>query len=217
MGQQGIAQRELASNDVLALRTQQCHLVGWLAILLAVILTGCTQESRVTFLPNEAYFQALIPHLTQAKHEIVVSMFLFASGSHEHNRANQVKEALIGANKRGVRVRLFLEDSDGEDWPSEANRGVAKDLTREGITVLFDAPARKTHTKLVIIDQRYVFLGSHNFTHSALRHNNEASVLIESPKLAQQALIYLQHISELGAQESVSATERGRPSARQSR
>jgi hypothetical protein len=51
----------------------------------------------------------------------------------------------------------------------------------------------------------------------ALRHNNEASVLIESPRLAQQALIYLQHIGELSAQESVSATERGRPSARQSR
>jgi hypothetical protein len=51
----------------------------------------------------------------------------------------------------------------------------------------------------------------------ALRHNNEASVLIESPKLAQQALIYLQHIGELSAQESVSAPERGRPSARQSR
>ncbi len=217
MGQQGIAQWELASNDVLALRTQQCHLVGWLAILLVVILIGCTQEPRVTFLPNEAYFQALIPHLTQAKHDIVVSMFLFASGSHEHNRANQVKEALIGATKRGVRVRLFLEDSDGEDLTAEANHGAVKDLTRQGITVVFDSPARKTHTKLVIIDQRYVFLGSHNLTHSALRHNNEASVLIESPKLAQQALIYLQHVRALGAQESVSATGRGRPSARQGR
>ena len=217
MGQQGIAQHESRSNDVLALRTQQCHLAGWLAIVLAVILTGCTQEPRVTFLPNEAYFEALLPHLTQAKHEIVISMFLFAPGDHERNRANQVKEALIGAHKRGVRVRLSLEDSDGEDLTAEANRGVAKELTGQGLTVVFDSPARKTHTKLVIIDQRYVFLGSHNFTHSALRHNNEASVLVESPKLAQQALMYLQHIGELGAQESVSATERGRPSARQSR
>ena len=52
----------------------------------------------------------------------------------------------------------------------EANRGVANELTQQGITVQFDSPTRKTHTKLVIIDQRDVFLGSHNFTHSALRH-----------------------------------------------
>jgi phosphatidylserine/phosphatidylglycerophosphate/cardiolipin synthase-like enzyme len=48
----------------------------------------------------------------------------------------------------------------------------------------------------VVIDQRYLLRGSHNFTHSALRHNNEASVLIESPQLARQALAYLQRIGE---------------------
>ena len=154
----------------------------------------------MTLLANETYFEALIPHLTQAKEEIVVSMFLFALGDHENNRAKQVKEALIDAAKRGVRVRLFLEVSDGEDFSTEANRGVAKELGQQGIAVQFDSPTRTTHTKLVIIDQRYVFLGSHNFTHSALRHNNEVSVLIESPKLAQQALGYLNRIGELSVQ-----------------
>jgi phosphatidylserine/phosphatidylglycerophosphate/cardiolipin synthase-like enzyme len=195
-------------------RRQFC---GWLALLLLLILVGCTQEPRVTFLPNEAYFDALIPHLTQAKQEIVLSMFLFAPGDHENNRANQVREALIEAVKRGVRVRVFLDVSDDDDFSTEANRGVAKDLRRHGVTVQFDSPERTTHTKLVIIDQHYVLLGSHNFTHSALRHNNEASVLIESPQLAQQALAYLQRIGELSAQESVSGTERRRPPARESR
>jgi len=193
------------------------QLVAWLAILLPVMLIGCRQEPRVTLLVNEAYFDALISHLTQAKHEIVVSMFLFVPGDHENNRANQVKEVLIDAAKRSVQVRIFLEVSDGEDFSTEANRGVAKELSRQGITVQFDSPARTTHTKLVIIDQRYVLLGSHNFTHSALRHNNEASVLIESPKLAQQALAYLQRIGELSAQERVSGPEQRRPPTRESR
>jgi phosphatidylserine/phosphatidylglycerophosphate/cardiolipin synthase-like enzyme len=189
---------------------------GWLALLLLLILLGCTQEPRVTFLPNEAYFDALIPHLTQAKQEIVLSMFLFAPGDHENNRANQVREALIEAVKRGVRVRVFLDISADEDFSTEANRGVAKDLRRHGVTVQFDSPERTTHTKLVIIDQRFVLLGSHNFTHSALRHNNEASVLIESPKLAQQALAYLQRIEQLSTQERASGMERRRLPARQS-
>jgi len=196
------------------LSARRRRLRGWLTLVLPVLLTSCTQEPRVTFLANTAYFDVLIPHLTQAKQEIVVSMFLFALGDHENNRANQVKSALIDAVKRGVRVRVLLDVSEGEDFSTEANRGVAKELGQHGIAVQFDSPARTTHTKLVIIDQRYVLLGSHNFTHSALRHNNEASLLIESPKLAQQALAYLQHIAEPSAQEKASGPERRRPPAR---
>jgi phosphatidylserine/phosphatidylglycerophosphate/cardiolipin synthase-like enzyme len=157
---------------------------------------ACTQEPRVTLLANEAYFDTLISQLTQAKQEVVVSMFLFAPGDHENNRANQVREALIETVKRGVRVQVLLDISGAEDFSTEANRGVGKDLRRHGITVDFDSPGRTTHTKLVVIDQRYLLLGSHNFTHSALRHNNEVSVLIESPKLARQALAFLQRIGE---------------------
>jgi len=157
-----------------------------------------------------------MPHLTRAKQEIVVSMFLFAAGERENNRANQLKEALIEAAKRGVRVHVFLDQSDAQEFSTEANRNVAEDMRRHGIKVKFDSPARTTHTKLVIIDQRYVFLGSHNFTQSALRHNTEASVLIESPKIAQQALAYLKRIEELSAKERTSGAEGRRPYARQS-
>ena len=157
---------------------------------------ACTQEPRVTLLANEAYFDTLISQLTQAQQEVVVGMFLFAPGDHENNRANQVREALIEAAKRGVRVQVFLDISADEDFSTEANRGVGKDLRRHGVAVHFDSPRRTTHTKLVVIDQRYLLLGSHNFTHSALRHNNEVSVLIESPKLARQALAFLQRIGE---------------------
>jgi phosphatidylserine/phosphatidylglycerophosphate/cardiolipin synthase-like enzyme len=202
---------------VLVLRVGKHQLAAWVAILLPVMLIGCPRELQVTWLANEAYFDALISHVTRARHEIVISMFLFAPGDHEKNRATQVKEALIDATKRGVQVRLFLEVSDGVDFSTEANRAVAKELRRQGIIVQFDSPARTTHTKLVIIDQRYVLLGSHNFTHSALRHNNEASVLIESPKLAQHAFAYLQRIGEPSAQERISGPGQRRPLTQESR
>jgi phosphatidylserine/phosphatidylglycerophosphate/cardiolipin synthase-like enzyme len=202
---------------VLVLWARMCQRSRWFGLSVLVILASCTQEPQVTLLTNESYFDALISHLTQASQEIVISMFLFAPGDHEHNRANRVKEALIDASKRGMRVQLLLDISDGEDFATGANRGVAKELIRRGIAVRFDSSARITHTKLVIIDRRYVFLGSHNFTHSALRHNNEASVLIESPKLAQQALTYLQGIGGWSVHERVSGTERRRPLAHESR
>ena len=76
--------------------------------------------------------------------------------------ATRVKEALIDAADRGARVQVLLDVSNDEDFSTEANRGVAKALRQRGIAVHLDSPARTTHTKMVIIDQRYVFLGSHN-------------------------------------------------------
>jgi phosphatidylserine/phosphatidylglycerophosphate/cardiolipin synthase-like enzyme len=197
-------------------RKRELSLGPWL-LLLMLSAVGCTQEPRVTFLANEDYFAALIPHLTHAKQEIVVSMFLFAPGEHESNRANQVMAALIGAAKRGVRVELFLDQAEDEEFSTEANRGVGSELRKHGIAVRFDSPGRTTHTKLVVIDRRYVFLGSHNFTHSALRHNNEASVLIESPKLAEEALAYIKHIEDASPPEPAARPDRRRPYAQQTR
>jgi hypothetical protein len=213
----GQRSRAAKGNRVLALRVRIGQLGGWWGLVLLVMSTGCTREPGVIFLANEAYFDALIPHLAQAKQEIVISMFLFAPGDHEHNRATRVKDALIDAADRGTRVQVLLDVSNDEDFSTEANRGVAKALRQRGIAVHFDSPARTTHTKMVIIDQRYVFLGSHNFTHSALRHNHEASVLIDSPKLAHQALAYLQRIGEPSAHGRPSGAEQRRPAAGQSR
>ena len=115
-------------------------------------------------------------------------------GPEGSNRGNQVAQALIAAAKRGVRVTVILDQPPEGDAPQAPNRPVAAQLRQQGITVQFDTPERMTHTKLVVIDQRYVFIGSHNFTESALRYNNEASVRIDSPRLAQQALAYLQRL-----------------------
>ena len=57
-----------------------------------------------------------------------------------------------------------------------------------------DAPDRTTHAKLVVIDRRYLFVGSHNLTQSALKYNHEVSVRIDSPPLAEEALAYLKSL-----------------------
>ena len=59
------------------------------------------------------------------------------------------------------------------------------------MSVFFDSPHKTTHTKLVVIDQRLIFLGSHNFTQSALKYNNEISVLLDSPDIAKNARDYM--------------------------
>jgi len=55
---------------------------------------------------------------------------------------------------------------------------------------LDESSGRTTHTKLVIIDGKIVFLGSHNWTQSALQRNHEVSVLIYDEDVAKILLRY---------------------------
>ena len=59
------------------------------------------------------------------------------------------------------------------------------------MNVYFDSPRKTTHTKLIVIDERLIFLGSHNFTQSALKYNNEISILLDRPDLAKSARNYM--------------------------
>jgi phosphatidylserine/phosphatidylglycerophosphate/cardiolipin synthase-like enzyme len=74
------------------------------------------------------------------------------------------------------------------------NAETAERLKRGGIRVCMDAPDRVTHTKLVVIDRRYLLIGSHNLTQSALKYNHEASIWIDSAPLAEEVLRYMKSL-----------------------
>ena len=46
----------------------------------------------------------------------------------------------------------------------------------------------------MVIDGRYVYIGSHNFTQSALKYNHELSVMIDSPELSAEVTSYLNNL-----------------------
>ena len=94
-----------------------------------------------------------------------------------------------------MEVTVILEKgSDARDNLNSDNRRTAALLTRGGVKVFFDSPRVTTYNKVVVIDNRYLYLGSHNLTQSALQHNNELSVLIDSPELAAEALAFLERL-----------------------
>lgn len=80
---------------------------------------------------------------------------------------------------------LVLEQHKKPDsGVSRDNRNVSERLKKAGVQIHFDSPKRTTHAKLAVIDGRYMFIGSNNLTQSELKHNNELSVLIDSPAVA---------------------------------
>jgi phosphatidylserine/phosphatidylglycerophosphate/cardiolipin synthase-like enzyme len=62
------------------------------------------------------------------------------------------------------------------------------------VTVIYDSPSQTTHTKVLIIDDERVLLGSTNWTYSALSNNNEVSVLIRSKEIAKELTAYFNKV-----------------------
>jgi len=156
----------------------------------------CGETTPVQLLEDNQFFHVLSDHITGATHEIVVSMFLFKTRPDSSNRANMVLQDLITAQKRGVKVRVLLETSDRQgDSLNRDNLATSKRLRQHGVQVLFDSPDTTTHTKTIVIDNRFVFIGSHNLTHSALFYNHELSVLIDDPDLARDVIRYLMKLA----------------------
>ena len=154
---------------------------------------------KTVILTNEEFLPALLNAIDGAQDEIIMSIFSFKVGVHKNSYPDRIAGHLAKAVKRGVKVFVVLENTgDSSDALNIQNRKAGKFLAGKGIRVYFDSPRKTTHTKLTVIDQRLIFLGSHNLTQSALKYNNEISVLLEGRDLALNARNYILGIIKEG-------------------
>ena len=163
------------------------------------IFHNSSEKCQAVILANEEFFPTLLKSIDEAQNEILISMFSFKTGEHKNSYPDRIASHLVKAVKRGVKVFVVLETTDDKsDELSIQNKKAGKFLAEKGINVFFDSPRKTTHTKLVVIDQRLIFLGSHNFTQSALKYNNEISVLLDRPDMAKNVRNYILKIIKEG-------------------
>jgi phosphatidylserine/phosphatidylglycerophosphate/cardiolipin synthase-like enzyme len=173
----------------------------WIAWFIALCLlftvgpvhAGGSFNTTTTLLRNQEYAEALLKRIGSARESIICSFYLFKITETRNNQPRRIAEELVRARKRGVAVTVILEKGkSAQDKLYAENRNTAALLTRDGVNVYFAAPGVTTHNKIVVIDKRYIFLGSHNLTQGALKYNNELSVLIDSPEMAVEVRAYLE-------------------------
>ena len=93
-----------------------------------------------------------------------------------------VVDALAAAATAGVQVRVFLDD--GYYQPDQFD-GLAR-LEAAGVALFHDGPGTPLmHNKFVVVDQRWVWAGSANFSHYDAISNANAVGLFDSPAMAQ--------------------------------
>ncbi|MEJ2011234.1 MAG: phospholipase D-like domain-containing protein [Anaerolineales bacterium] len=88
-----------------------------------------------------------------------------------------LRDALVDAKRRGVRVRLVIEGDHAAAPEVEAIR-------RAGIEVVSDQRDPLMHHKFVVIDRYEVWTGSMNFTLNGAYRNNNNLIRIQSSELA---------------------------------
>jgi phosphatidylserine/phosphatidylglycerophosphate/cardiolipin synthase-like enzyme len=146
---------------------KKTFVILWLTLFLwATLALAQTGSIRVYFSPNGGCTDAILQQINRAKTEILIQAYSFTS--------KPIAQALIAAQKRGIRITAVLDKSNRTQKYSAATF-----LKNVGVPVFIDDKHAIAHNKIMIIDNRVVITGSFNFTMAAETKNAENLLIIE--------------------------------------
>lgn len=152
-------------------------LVGLIVLFFPFFPAPAAQDvADVVFLSNEEYLPVLLETIRGANRSIDIEMYLIRPGNSDGHPVNVIVSELAAARRRGVQVSILMDSHFESDNLTAADR-----FKSSGVwDVRFDRAEVTNHTKLVIIDDETVILGSQNWTLSALAASNESAVMVRS-------------------------------------
>jgi cardiolipin synthase len=152
--------------------------------------------AKVKDISDRNYEKAVINLLDNAQDSIVISMYILNPGLNDQHPVSRLMKDLEEALDRGVFVSIYLNTKADEDFTrgDEIAPVLFDRLRRKGGQILLVNPRYRLHDKMIIVDKRYVVIGSTNWSVTAFNDNYESSVLIDSPQLATDRLLRMQTI-----------------------
>ena len=159
----------------------------------AETLTGDISVTPVLCPDHTSDLEAILPLLESAKDYIWVQQHSVSDMWDTGNKdiKNQYLESLYEAAKKGVEVRILLDETfmfDNKHWEiindtneralNENLNMIAKFTSNKEIEV------KKVHNKGIIVDGKKVLVSSINWATNSIYNNREVGVIIESPDVA---------------------------------
>jgi len=143
---------------------------------------------------ERAYRQAL----GEARSTIMIANAYFLPG-------RKIRQALIHAARRGLRVRLLLQGRYEYFMQYHATRALYQQLLMAGIEI-YEYQASFMHAKVAVIDGSWATVGSSNMDPFSLLLAREANVVVHDSVFAAQLAVQLESAITKGA-KPVHATE----------
>lgn len=160
----------------------------FLAIAMATSLNFVASASATTpsidvgFSPEGSAEQLVIRTLDEAHESIRLMGYSFTSPT--------IVKSLVAAKRRGVDVRVVVDDKGNRSKASQAAMNV---VVNAGIPLRINGQYKLMHDKVIITDGQNVELGSFNYTRSAAESNSENALVVRGvPALAQTYLAHWQ-------------------------
>lgn len=147
-------------------------------------------------LDDTQYLYFLIRALKTAQKKIRIIMFFMAYKDEEKYPTDKIMDEIMKARQRGVDVKIILDkDAEGDVYGSRIiNYEAYKKFIKNGIDVLFDFEEKVTHSKIVIIDDEHVIVGSHNFTAGSFYAYDDKSIYVESKDFNEKVSSYFDEL-----------------------
>lgn len=123
------------------------------------------------FSPSDFTNREILEELEAATSSIRFALLTFTR--------DDLAEAMIGKVGQGLEVRGIIENIN--DNGSEYGK-----ILSAGVNVMDHVPSALLHHKYALIDDAVVITGSHNWSNSAEQQNDENTVIIHDPEIANQ-------------------------------
>lgn len=153
-------------------------------------LLGAAQAANGGLLINDAYVDSAKALIDDAAISVSLMVFLGTAAANDGLDPGplQLVEAMEAAAARGVDVRAILDQDDGgEPYKSFfINRPLLERFKAGGVQVKFDEKDILLHSKVLVVDQSQVIVGSHNWTRTGFNNTHEMSVTADSAPVATE-------------------------------
>ncbi|HOP30177.1 MAG TPA: phospholipase D-like domain-containing protein [Spirochaetota bacterium] len=150
--------------------------IFFLLTILFMSSPGAAEKIEVCFSDPERIRKS-IPKPEESFIKLINSSGQEINGAFYDISSMRVAQAFINAAKRGVKVRLVTDSDNLSGKPIES-------IIDAGIPVVEDNRPGLMHNKFAVIDSSIVYTGSTNATDNCAFKNNNNSVIIRSPELA---------------------------------
>lgn len=130
----------------------------------------------VKLLIGRQYPIDLIKEIENSKSSIKILMYDWRWYSHQPTCKMQIlNQAIFKKAKEGHDIKVILN-----------NNSIKKILEDQKIKVHVSPTSRTMHIKLVIIDEKILYLGSHNFSINAFEINHEMTLKIDDKEIIER-------------------------------
>lgn len=150
-------------------------------------ITFNLSNSDVSLLIDNDYFPILLAEIQKAETKIFGMIYCWhVSTRQRNNKPAQILRAILKAKKRGVDC-FFLFNFDSEKSKiHRSNSEVFQLLKYSGISVRWAPGNRLAHTKMIVVDNKVSFIGSHNLTTRSLSSSRELSFALYDERVSDR-------------------------------